>query len=78
MKLSKSEALDDFNCELNCIFNFTQHVRRSALSNGISGDNAVLTALQLRNMVVRLTRHAYAVHKFEEQNAQPTRPTRIK
>lgn len=76
-QFSIKTAREDFACELNCIFNFAQHVRRQALENGISGDSAMLTALQLRNMVTRLARHAHDVRRLEEHSTQP-RPTRIK
>lgn len=77
-QFSLKTAREDFACELNCIFNFTQHVRRQALDNGITGDNAVLTALQLRNMAMRLTRYAHTIRRLEERSEQHPRPTRLK
>ena len=77
-QFSIKTAREDFSCELNCIFNFTQHVRRQALENGITGDNAMLTSLQLRNMVLRLSRYAHTIRKLEERSEQTIRPTRLK
>lgn len=77
-QFSPKTAREDFACELNCIFNFTQHVRRQALENGITGDNAMLTSLQLRNMVLRLSRYAHTIRKLEERSEQTIRPTRLK
>lgn len=77
-QFSPKTAREDFACELNCIFNFAQHVRRQALDNGITGDNAMLTSLQLRNMVLRLSRYAHTIRKLEERSEQTIRPTRLK
>lgn len=77
-QFSIKTAREDFACELNCIFNFVQHVRRQALENGITGDNAMLTSLQLRNMVLRLSRYAHTIRKLEERSEQTIRPTRLK
>lgn len=37
-QFSHKTAREDFACELNCIFNFAQHVRRISLEKELSGD----------------------------------------